>query len=176
MRACHYDDDCTFVCHILDGLIPPMIMFVCLILDSLIPTKTIVVSPHLQGYSWPSLWRSQLWTPWSTTTSSISTTIKMSIPTLWVYLSLIWGNRSHFVEQPTQHPRGDQWSPRQPLCFQKHGRLPSPSSNRVPNHLALFHCQPTSFQQTANVPPPPPQPSTNDPILPNPRHGCSHCE
>ena len=35
---------------------------------------------------------------------------------------------------------------------------------------------PTSSQQTANVPPPPPQPSTNDPILPNPRHGCSHCE
>lgn len=33
---------------------------------------------------------------------------------------------------------------------------------------------PTSTQETATIPPP--QPSSNDPILPNPRHGCSHCE
>jgi hypothetical protein len=33
---------------------------------------------------------------------------------------------------------------------------------------------PSSTQETATIPPP--QPSSNDPILPNPRHGCSHCE
>ena len=33
---------------------------------------------------------------------------------------------------------------------------------------------PTSTQETATILPP--QPSLNDPILPNPRHVCSHCE
>ena len=32
----------------------------------------------------------------------------------------------------------------------------------------------SSTQETTTIPPP--EPSSNDPILPNPRHGCSHCE
>ena len=33
---------------------------------------------------------------------------------------------------------------------------------------------PTTTQETTTVPPPPQ--SSNDPLLPNPRHGCSQCE